>query len=487
MNILDKIKNLLHSSEIQETPLDQLTDVNEKEILWHEVKTPLINILHILKSVDNEDISDNLRKQLSLINNNASYANNLLSGLTKNRCKKDFSYPYFEKVLHDLCHVWKIKCDRKGIQFSSSIDVKKSNSFNGNTTQIIQVLENIFQNSLNNTIKGNIFFYAYEIQTYLEFIIKDTGTGIDEISLKDISKFKVKSSQSTGTGIGLYVCNSIINKLNGKIDVHSKVNQGTSIKVKLPIKMFNNESTITEILFDKLNILILDDDKICLKATKSLLLNYFKNIYISDNLDEAKKIYKDNQINIVLFDYYYDAFFVEDIIMGISPTKSPATKFINITSHIEPLTKYRLLLHGVKESIEKPILISSMHRVLTSSKKIIPKNIIFHKQKTLKDLNYNNNILNDILDELIVDISNQVKDLKYGLINNDYDYIYNLLHKMMGTCSYLSLPLLKAIVSRGQYLLKKSRIDLMCVIIEEIEIYNALLRKTLFSNIVNQK
>ena len=42
------------------------------------------------------------------------------------------------------------------------------------------------------------------------------------------------SSSSVGTGLGLYICREIVNKLNGSIQVESEVGKGTSVLITIP-------------------------------------------------------------------------------------------------------------------------------------------------------------------------------------------------------------------------------------------------------------
>ena len=42
------------------------------------------------------------------------------------------------------------------------------------------------------------------------------------------------SSSSQGTGLGLYICKEIVNKLNAKIEIQSKQNEGTIVQLSIP-------------------------------------------------------------------------------------------------------------------------------------------------------------------------------------------------------------------------------------------------------------
>lgn len=69
----------------------------------------------------------------------------------------------------------------------------------------------------------------------LNFIITDNGEGIPEKHLAKIfDMFYRASSSSQGTGLGLYICKEIVNKLNARIEIQSKQNEGTIVQLSIP-------------------------------------------------------------------------------------------------------------------------------------------------------------------------------------------------------------------------------------------------------------
>ena len=102
--------------------------------------------------------------------------------------------------------------------------------------QIKQVILNLLINAMEAMPNGG----EIKIKTYLaenkSFIIaiSDTGCGIAKEDLKHIFD-PFYSKKESGTGLGLSITHQIIKNHNGKIEVGSKINQGTIFKIKLPI------------------------------------------------------------------------------------------------------------------------------------------------------------------------------------------------------------------------------------------------------------
>lgn len=104
--------------------------------------------------------------------------------------------------------------------------------------RIKQVLINLIDNAFNFTNEGGVIKVTSEIENkYLVLHVEDTGCGISPEELPKIKEkfYKGKSSKSKN-GIGLSICDEIINLHNGLFIISSEVNVGTKISVKLPLE-----------------------------------------------------------------------------------------------------------------------------------------------------------------------------------------------------------------------------------------------------------
>ena len=93
-------------------------------------------------------------------------------------------------------------------------------------------------NSIEAMPKGGTIYITSEYnQNSVYITFKDTGHGIsEEIIGKIFDPFFTTKSEKKGTGLGLSVSYGIIERHNGKIEVKSKVNEGTEFKIKLPLE-----------------------------------------------------------------------------------------------------------------------------------------------------------------------------------------------------------------------------------------------------------
>ena len=107
--------------------------------------------------------------------------------------------------------------------------------------RITQVILNLVANASNYTKEGgHISIKALKKDTFIEISVSDSGQGIPKEAIpKLFTKFfrvsGVLEQGSKGTGLGLYICKSIIDMHNGKIWVTSDVNKGSTFSFVLPI------------------------------------------------------------------------------------------------------------------------------------------------------------------------------------------------------------------------------------------------------------
>jgi two-component system sensor histidine kinase ArlS len=108
---------------------------------------------------------------------------------------------------------------------------------------IKQMLRAILDNSIKFTpSNGQISIQSKVINNFVEIIIKDTGSGIET---KDLSKIfdrfyridKARSKVTGGSGLGFSIVKWIVETHDGKIVAKSKVGEGTSIIITLPINI----------------------------------------------------------------------------------------------------------------------------------------------------------------------------------------------------------------------------------------------------------
>ena len=109
----------------------------------------------------------------------------------------------------------------------------------GDNVRITQVLDNLFSNAIKYAAGSKITVGVKQENNSLLITFSDQGSGIPRAYLPYVFErfYRVPGDRSsTGSGLGLYICNQIIAAHRGKIWVESELDQGTTFYIQLPIE-----------------------------------------------------------------------------------------------------------------------------------------------------------------------------------------------------------------------------------------------------------
>ena len=225
----------------------------------HELRTPIQSILGLsellqfrtLKNITNiqdiniqkyEEIVDviirNCRRILQLTNDILDVAKIERGSLILNTKKFDLRELIVE-ILREYEHTIK---NRNNVKFFFESPDSNDNTIEieADKGRLSQVLHNLLSNAIKFTKEGQITVIVKRNENEIIVSIKDTGPGIDqEIFPKLFSKFTTYSLGSSGTGLGLFISKSIIEKHGGKIwgtnDTINGETRGSTFSFSLPI------------------------------------------------------------------------------------------------------------------------------------------------------------------------------------------------------------------------------------------------------------
>ena len=153
-----------------------------------------------------------------------------------------FSQVNLKALLYEILDFLKKDIKDKRIRINWEIEKNKQVVWT-DPYQMRQVLMNLLNNAIHALKKhGVITLSTCEIDDDIILEIKDNGVGIPKPNLgKIFDPFFTTKSFDEGTGLGLFVVHKIILNLDGKIDVTSKIGEGTCFKIRLPKNAKTNE------------------------------------------------------------------------------------------------------------------------------------------------------------------------------------------------------------------------------------------------------
>ena len=228
-------------------------------IASHELRTPTQAVLtysellrrHPEKKEDMIEAIYRNAERLQRLTNDILDVTRIQSKTLKVNKEKFNLSDLLSKVIEDYRS--NIEKNNSNVRLSYSESIKQTSLVNADRERIIQVISNLLNNAIKFTEEkkggGEIYVTAEEKekddQEVAIVTIKDTGVGIDsEILSRLFTKFATRSQ--TGTGLGLFICKSIIEAHGGKIWVVNSANskEGATFAFSLPISQQREQQAI---------------------------------------------------------------------------------------------------------------------------------------------------------------------------------------------------------------------------------------------------
>lgn len=203
----------------------------------HEIKNPLMLIGGFSKQVfESLGPEDPNRKKLKIVTDEIKRLESLLVDVSDfaRMAQPQKSIENINNVALDVYNLMSEELQKQGIEFTKSLrsDIP-ANSFD--PRQIKQVLINLAKNAVEAMPQGGKLDITTDMEgQMIKFIVTDTGKGIPGEKLQDIFNPFV-TTKPKGTGLGLAISRKIIEDHGGTIEIKSKIGEGTTCIVKLPI------------------------------------------------------------------------------------------------------------------------------------------------------------------------------------------------------------------------------------------------------------
>lgn len=264
-------------------------------------------------------------------------------------------------------------------------------AISGDATQVHQVLLNLCVNARDAMAgKGEITictglsdgdiirrkFPNVKYQRYVVLSLSDTGTGMDDVTLRHIFEpFYTTKELGKGTGLGLSVVYGIVELHHGIIDVESTVGKGTTFRVYFPL---TDQPLVPEHAADAPaneapggdeTILLIEDEETLRTLAKFILEQKGYHVLLASDGDEAVAVYQTSKedIHLVVSDMglpKMGGYEVYHLLKGINPS----LRMILVSGFLEPELKSQILTDGVKDFVQKPYdavrLLNSIRTVL---------------------------------------------------------------------------------------------------------------------------
>lgn len=260
-------------------------------MLNHELRNPLNGIMGYLQiQLMNPNLPAENRKNiegsLALTETMLQTINDILDFSKMQEGKFEISKASFslDEVIHNIHTIFDSQAIKKGLRLEIN---EQPCSYNLLTdgTRLQQIITNLLSNSVKYTDAGEVKVQidVDKDKELLNVSVSDTGKGMSEDELNEIfvpyKRFNMQENRKIqGTGLGMCIVKSLVEGLNGEINITSKVGVGTTFYIAIPVKILSENASVKNraLETEKLDltgrhILVVDDDSINIKIIGAFL------------------------------------------------------------------------------------------------------------------------------------------------------------------------------------------------------------------------
>ena len=301
-----KREELEHRLALQEKLLEQRQDLSDAltaaeeaskaksaflSNMSHEIRTPMNAIIGLDSiALNDPDLPQKTRGYLEKIGASAEHLLGLINDiLDMSRIEsgrltlknEEFS---FQKLLEAINTMFSGQCQEKGLEYQCRINSEVDDYYIGDNMKLRQVLINILGNAVKFTPAGGRVELQVERtarfdgKSSLRFTVTDTGIGMSKEYLPHLfDAFSQEDSSTTtkfgSTGLGMPITKSIVELMNGHIEVESEKGVGTCfvVTVTLTDSARTDSQGEEEIRPEEMTVLIVDDDPVACRHAQLVL------------------------------------------------------------------------------------------------------------------------------------------------------------------------------------------------------------------------
>lgn len=205
--------------------------------ITHEIRNPMAVVRGFLQLMK-EKSPDSLDHYYRIVMEELDRANGIINdflSLAQNRISEKEQW-HLHQIINDLSPLLWADANLRGQTIELLLD-ERVPKLHLNAKEIKQVLLNLARNGMEAMEeKGKLTIQTRfrESDNMVELIVRDTGVGMSKSRLERLFE-PFFTTKAKGTGLGLALCLSIVERHGGKIDVESEEGKGTAFIISLPL------------------------------------------------------------------------------------------------------------------------------------------------------------------------------------------------------------------------------------------------------------
>jgi len=222
----------------------------------HELRSPLNSVLGYAQLLEKgEGLNDKQQRHISLIRRSGEYLADLIEGLLDlsrieaGRLEIRRDEVNIQRLLNDLVEMFRLQAEAKGITFTYDAPTYLPQRVRTDEKHLRQILTNLLSNAVKYTQDGGVTLKVRYRSQVAEFIVRDTGPGIEQEELQRIFQpferiRKPGLPQQPGTGLGLTISQLLADIMGGEITLESHPGEGSVFRLNMMLSSIVSESPV---------------------------------------------------------------------------------------------------------------------------------------------------------------------------------------------------------------------------------------------------
>jgi len=239
------IEGVLQDVSHQKNSLKKLQDLNNEldTFLYrssHDLRAPLTSILGLSELIRVENNIDEIKSYNDKIKERIKGMDSLLRGLSivafNNAAPLRTEKKVLTEFLFEIAEKYKRRYEGVVLTCKSYLKNEFVNTDYDRFAIVIEnILDNAFKFSKEFTENATIQIELTEGDSSVKIDVKDNGPGIAQYNLANVFDLFFKATyNNNGSGLGLFLVKSVMDRLQGVVEIYSEINKGTTVILELP-------------------------------------------------------------------------------------------------------------------------------------------------------------------------------------------------------------------------------------------------------------